>query len=116
MVLIVVAVLAFGLQLFLPWWIIIVISFAVCGLIGKTKAISFWEPFLAISILWLGMALYKSQPNGHILAGRIAEMFGVKVWYMVLIITVLLGGVTAGISGLCGHYFRKNTLQPKIKV
>ena len=116
MVLIVVALLAFGLQFFLPWWIIIVVSFAVCGLVGKTKAISFWEPFLAISLLWLGMALYKSQPNDHVLAGRIAEMFGVKAWYMVLVITVLLGGLIAGISGLCGLYFRKATVQSKIKV
>lgn len=115
MVFIVVLLVSFGLQLFLPWWIIIVVSFAVCGFIGKTKSISFWEPFFAIAVLWLGMALYKSHPNGHVLAGRIAEMFGVKLWYVVLVITVLLGGLTAGISGLCGHYFRILTLQPKVK-
>ena len=115
MVFIVILLISFVLQLFLPWLVIIVISFAVCGVIGKTAKISFWQSFLAILILWLGMALYKSQPNGHLLAGRIAEMFGVKVWYVVLLITVILGGLTAGISGLCGHYFRKATLHSKTK-
>ena len=115
MVFLVILLLTFGFQLVLPWWIVIVISFAVCGVIGKTKKISFWQPFLAVATLWLGMALYKSDPNGHVLAGRIAVMFGVKVWYAVLAITVVLGGLIAGISGLCGHYFRIAMVVPKTK-
>lgn len=116
MVFIVILIISFLLQIFLPWWVIVVISFATCGLIGKTEKISFWQPFMAIVVLWTGMALYKSIPNQHILATRIAEMLGVKIWPLVLAITAILGGITAAISGWCGYQFRKATLQSKAKV
>ncbi|MBB2144144.1 hypothetical protein GM921_01490 [Pedobacter sp. LMG 31464] len=113
MVFLVIIIASFLLQLVLPWWVIIIISFATCGLIGKTGKISFWQPFLAIFVLWLGMALFKSLPNHNILATRVAEMLSVKLWPLVLLITILLGGLVAGISGYCGHHFRKAVISLK---
>jgi hypothetical protein len=113
MVFLVIIIASFLLQLVLPWWVIIIISFATCGIIGKTGKISFWQPFLAIFILWLGMALFKSLPNHNVLATRVAEMLSVKLWPLVLLITVLLGGLVAGISGYCGHHFRKAVISMK---
>jgi hypothetical protein len=115
MVFLFILIAAFFLQMIMPWWIVIVLSFAACGLIGKTAKISFWHPFLAIFVLWLGMALFKSMPNHNILATRVAEMLGVKLWYVVLIITALLGGIAAAISGLCGYHFRKAVIVKKDK-
>lgn len=113
MVFILILILSYLLQLFLPWWIIVVISFAACGLIGKTAKISFWSPFFAILLLWIGMALYKSIPNENLLAGKIAVMFGLSAWWHILIVTGLIGGIAAGISGLCGYLFRKAILYKK---
>jgi hypothetical protein len=113
MVFLVIIIASFLLQMVLPWWVIIIISFATCGLIGKTGKISFWQPFLAIFVLWLGMALFKSLPNHNVLATRVAEMLSVKLWPLVLLITVLLGGLVAGISGYCGHHFRKAVISMK---
>ncbi len=113
MVFIVILIASFLLQMVLPWWVIVVISFATCGLIGKTAKISLWSPFFAILLLWLGMALFKSIPNQHILASRVAEMLGVKVWWMVLIVSTLLGAFVAAISGICGYHFRKAVLSKK---
>lgn len=107
MVFLIILIASFFLQLVLPWWVILVISFCTCGILGKTAKISFWQPFLAISLLWLGMALFKSIPNHHSLATRVAEMIGLQMWPLVLTLTVLLGGLCTGISGLCGYYFRK---------
>lgn len=113
MVFIVILVLSLALQTFFPWWTIIVLSFATCGIIGKTGKISFWQPFLAILLLWAGMALYKSVPNQHLLAGRVAEMFGLKVWPAILAVTAIVGGLAAGISGYCGYHFRKAIIKSK---
>jgi hypothetical protein len=113
MVFLVILIASFFLQMILPWWVVIILSFATCGLIGKTVKISFWHPFLAISLLWLGMALFKSLPNHNILATRVAEMIGVKLWPIVLLITVLLGGLAAAISGYCGYHFRKAVISKK---
>ena len=115
MVFIVILILSFVLQTFFPWWAIIVVSFATCGIIGKTGKISFWQPFFAIFILWTGMALYKSIPNHHLLAGRVAEMFGLKIWPAIVAVTALIGGIAAGISGYCGYHFRKATIKSKAK-
>jgi O-antigen ligase len=113
MVFLVVIIASFLLQLFLPWWVVVVICFATCGLIGKTGKIAFWQPFFAIVLLWIGMALYQSIPNNHVLATRVAVMLGLKLWPLVLAVMALLGGITAGISGYCGYQFRKAMINSK---
>jgi len=115
MVFIVIIILSYLLQMFLPWWIVVVISFATCGIIGKTGKIALWSPFFAILLLWTGMALFKSMPNNHILAGRVAQMFGVQAWWLILVLTSLLGGFVSAISGYCGYHFRKAVLVTKTK-
>ena len=113
MVFIVVFIASFLLQLVLPWWIIVIISFATCGLIGKTAKLSLWSPFFAIVLLWIGMALFKSIPNQHLLVSKVAQMFGVQAWWLILALTAILGGFTAAISGYCGYQFRKAILVKK---
>ncbi|TCD00827.1 hypothetical protein [Pedobacter psychroterrae] len=113
MVFIVIIIASFLLQMVMPWWIIVVISFATCGLIGKTGKISLWSPFFAILALWTGMALFKSIPNNHLLALRVAEMFGIRSWMLILILSAVLGAFCAGISGFCGYHFRKAILSKK---
>jgi len=113
MVFIVVLIASFLLQLILPWWIIVIISFATCGLIGKAAKLSLWSPFFAIALLWIGMALFKSIPNQHLLVSKVAQMFGVQAWWLILALTAILGGFTAAISGYCGYQFRKAILVKK---
>ena len=113
MVFLIIIIASFLLQMVLPWWVVIVISFATCGLIGKTGKISFWQPFFAILLLWAGMALFKSIPNHNMLATRVAEMLSVQLWPIVLGVTVILGGLVAGISGYCGYHFRKSVISIK---
>lgn len=116
MVFLVLLIFSFLLQMVLPWWIVVIISFATCGLIAKTGKIALWSPFFAIFLLWIGMALFKSLPNHNLLAGRVAEMFTLKAWWMVLLITGFFGGLVAAISGYCGYHFRKAVLIIKTKV
>lgn len=113
MVFLIILIAAFILQLLLPWWIIVLISFLTCAILGKTGKISLWSPFFAILLLWTGMALFKSIPNNHLMAGRVAEMFGVNSWWLILIITSLLGAFVAGLSGFCGYHFRKAIIRQK---
>lgn len=113
MVFLVIIIAAFLLQMVLPWWVIVILSFATCGLIGKTAKISLWSPFFAILLLWTGMALYKSIPNEHLLASRVGEMLGVQTWWLVLVLTSVLGAFIAGVSGFCGYHFRKAVLNKK---
>jgi len=113
MVFIVIAIICFFLQMVAPWWVIIVISFTTCGIIGKTGKIAFWQSFFAIFLLWIGYALFKSLPNDNILAGRVAVMTGIKVWWALILVTGIISGLVAGISGLCGYHFRTGMLAKK---
>ena len=113
MVFIVIIIASLLLEMILPWWIVVIICFATCGLIGRTAKISIWSPFFAILLLWTGMALLKTIPNNNVLALRVAEMFGVKSWVLILILSSALGGFCAAISGLCGYHFRKAILNKK---
>ncbi|MET4081418.1 hypothetical protein ABIB40_001364 [Pedobacter sp. UYP30] len=113
MVFIAIIIVCFLLQLILPWWIIVVISFATCGIIGKTGRIAFWQSFFAIFLLWIGYALFKTIPNDNILASRVAIMLQVNIWWLLLLITGFLGGLVAGISGYCGYQFRISMLVKK---
>ncbi|MCX2575569.1 hypothetical protein [Pedobacter sandarakinus] len=113
MVFIVILIICFLLQMVAPWWVIIVISFATCGIIGKTGKIAFWQSFFAILLLWIGYALFKSLPNDNLLAGRVAVMFKVNLWWALLLITGILSGLVAGISGYCGYQFRMAMLAKK---
>jgi hypothetical protein len=113
MVFLIILIASFVLQLIAPWWVIIIISFVTCGFIGKTGKIALWSPFLAIFLLWIGMAIYKSMPNDHILATKIAEMLMVKSWLLILILSAVLGGFAAAVSGFCGYHFRLAILNKK---
>ena len=113
MVFIVILIASFLLQLVLPWWVIIIISFATCGIIGKTGKVAFWHPFLAIAILWTIMSLFKSLPNQNVLATRVAEMAGLDFWAWILLVSVFCGALAAAISGFCGYHFRKAVIANK---
>lgn len=113
MVFLVILIASFLLQMILPWWIIVILSFATCGLIGKTAKLSLWQPFFAIALLWTGVALYQSLPNNNLLVSRVAEMFGLHAWWLVLLVSALLGGFVAAVSGYCGYQFRKAVLVKK---
>lgn len=113
MVFIVIVIICFLLQMVAPWWVIIVVAFATCGIIGKTAKIAFWQSFFALFLLWIGYALFKSLPNDNVLAGRVAVMTGIKIWWALLLVTGILSGLVAGISGFCGYHFRMAMLAKK---
>jgi len=116
MVFLIILVLSFLLQLFAPWWVVALISFITCALLAKTGKSALWHPFLAILLLWSGMALWKSMPNEHLLANRVAEMLMVKSWILVLCLSAILGGFVAAISGFCGYHFHKALKADRPKV
>jgi len=113
MVFLIILIASFLLQLVLPWWLIVIIAFITCGLIGKTGKVSFWQPFLAIALLWTATALFKSLPNQNLLASRVASMLGLQLWWWILVISSVLGAVVAGISGYFGYQFRKAVIVVK---
>jgi hypothetical protein len=92
---------------FLPWWMVAVIAFLSALFIGKTSGQSFWSGFGGIFVAWAILALIKSLPNDNMLAQRVAKLFQLPNWILILLITALIGGLVGGVSALSGMLIKK---------
>ncbi len=97
---------------FLPWWGVMVAGF-LSGLFIPLKRIAmFIVPFLAIALFWASYAYSLSSTNDFILAKKIAVLFPLEGnANLLLLITGIVGGISAGIAGVfgnqCAKLFRK---------
>ncbi|MDF2431577.1 MAG: hypothetical protein JWP44_1208 [Mucilaginibacter sp.] len=103
MLFLIILILSFASGYFLPWWVVAIAAFLAAFLAGKTPAQSFWSGFAAVFIVWTVLALFKSVPNDHILAGRVVQLFPLPHnWIWLLIVTALIGGIVGGMAALSG--------------
>lgn len=109
MLFVVILILSFFLQLFLPWWTIAAVAFAFSAWRAVTAKHAFVHSFTAIFLLWVIMGLIKTIPNENILANRVGEMLMLPPsgfnWVIVLLLTGIIGGLAAAFAGLAGFYF-----------
>ena len=90
-----------------PWWAAAIICFVVALYAGKKPAQAFWSGFMAVFIVWVVLALFKSVPNNHVLASRVAVLFHLPGWTILLILTAMIGGLVGGMSSLSGFLVRR---------
>lgn len=91
----------------LPWWAVAIIAFLAALFLGKTSGRSFWMGFSATAIAWIILALCKSIPNENVLAGRVATLFQLPNWILILLVTAIIGGLVGGLAALSGQLFKK---------
>jgi hypothetical protein len=98
----IILLLAFVSGFILPWWVACILAFIAAWFFGKTSGRTFIAGFAALALAWTALALLKSIPNDHLLATRVAKMFQLPYWWLLLIVTALIGGVVGGMSALSG--------------
>ncbi|MDP9076216.1 MAG: hypothetical protein M3O71_02235 [Bacteroidota bacterium] len=103
----IILILSFASGYFLPWWVVAIAAFLPALFIGKTPARSFWSGFAGVFIVWTILALFKTVPNDNMLAKRMAGLFHLPNWVLLLIITALIGGIVGGMSALSGVLLKK---------
>lgn len=103
-----IALLSFIGGLFLPWWSIAVAAFLVSALIPQKPLRAFFAGFLALFLLWGGLALGIDIANESILSTRIAGVLPLGGSSVALIIvTALVGALVGGGGALTASYLRK---------
>jgi len=107
MLFLIILLLSFACSYFLPWWMISIVAFLAAFFIGKAPGRSFLSGFAAIFIFWTILALIKSLPNDNILAGRVAALFQLPGWILLLLVTALIGGLVGGMSAMSGVLVKK---------
>lgn len=104
--LIVTLILAYILSMFLPWWSSMAAALITGYLIPLKKAAVFFIPFLAILLLWGIQSYVLSSSNDFTLAKKIAELLPLGGNpYVLILVTGIIGGLAAGISGILGKQF-----------
>ena len=92
-------------SLYLPWWIIAVVAFAVCALIPQSAGKSFLSGFAAIFLLWGVLAWLLSSNNEHILAHKISLLIlKTDSPFLLILMTAVIGALVAGMAALAGSF------------
>ncbi|CAN0506378.1 unnamed protein product [Phaeothamnion confervicola] len=101
--LIVIAILAFMLELVLPWWSIAIAAF-VGGIAFNSRA-NFLAGFLGVGLLWLFYALLIDVISAAPLAERISKVLFINK-PLLLLLTTLIGGLVGGFAAMAGSALR----------
>lgn len=96
-------VVALILSQFLSWWSVLIAAFITAILFRLKKSSVFFIPFSAIATLWIIQAYWLSSTNDFILANKIAILLPLQGnVYLLLLITGIIGGISAGIAAVFG--------------
>jgi hypothetical protein len=99
--------LSFFSGLWFPWWGIAIVAFAVAAAIPQSPSKAFVSGFLALFILWGGMAWCINTQNQGILSGKIAMILPLSgSSFLLILLTALVGAVVAGLAALSGSLLR----------
>jgi hypothetical protein len=91
----------------LPWWLVLVAVFAAAFVKPAPAKHLFLRGFIAVFVPWLILCAWSGMQNNHILASRIASMFGLPHWLLLVVCSALLGGLISSLASLGGGYFRR---------
>jgi uncharacterized membrane protein len=108
---ILISIIGYGLQLFLPWWYVVVASFFINFIIYSKGWQSFMAGFWGIFLLWFIAALVIDVKSHSILSDKVAQIFQLPNPMVLILATALIGGISGGFSGLTAslllNIFRK---------
>lgn len=107
MLFLLIALLSFILQYFLPWWIIAIVAFGLAFWKGSSAGKAFLAGFLAIIVVWAAMATFTHIRTDGILTSKIAALFNLPVSALLIVVTAIIGGLVGGIAALSGFYTRQ---------
>lgn len=90
-----------------PWWTLAIVGALAAFTFHKRRWASFVIGLLGGSILWLIPAYIANIENNGLLLQKIALIFGGLSPNLLLLLTALIGGLTAGLgawTGSAGRY------------
>ena len=103
------ALLAFVAGLYLPWWGLAIASFLVALLVHQKAGKAFFSGFLAILLLWAGIAWWIDMKNNGVLSKKIASVLPLGGNSTILIlVTAVVGALVAGFAAMSGSYLRSS--------
>lgn len=96
------------MALFLPWWTGSIAAFAIVLILGLSPGKAFIAGLIGAGLAWGIMAGWIDIRNTGILSARIGQVFGGIPGFVLILITIAIGGLTAAAGALTGAMVRMN--------
>lgn len=93
------AIASYFALLIMPWWISMLIAFFVVLLLPMKKGRSFLAAALGVGLCWLLVALVADFRNDHLLSTKMAALFGLPSYALMIALSPLTGFITGGLGG-----------------
>jgi hypothetical protein len=102
--------------MFFPWYIIMAVPFVMNIIIKTNGTGAFFSGFVPVAMIWLVQAILIHTRTEGILTSKIASVLplGGSAGAMI-VLTALIGGLAAGLSGYTGNAFRNILISPNRK-
>ena len=91
---------AAGLYWSLPWYVPAIAGFVLALLLPVWRRGGAWFAFLGAFLVWGLYTGYLHFESEGRLTDRLAVTFGVGTGWMLVLLTALFGGITAGLGGV----------------
>ena len=102
-----IAILAFAVGLYLPWWSLAVVAFVVAALIQQGALKAFLSGFLGVFLLWGILAFIIDQKNQHVLSVKVAQLLPLGgSFFLLILVTAFIGGLVGGLGAMAGSFTR----------
>jgi hypothetical protein len=103
-----VALFAFALGLYLPWWSIGIAAFVVIAFINQSSGKAFLTGFLGIFLLWLIISIAINTSNNGLLASKVAAILPLGgSAFLLILFTAFIGGLVGGMAALTASFLVK---------
>jgi hypothetical protein len=99
-----IALAAFLLELFMPWWCIAIAASA--GVYALKSKANFFAGLMGIALLWLVKAWTLDASSAAPLAERVAAIFSLNK-PLLMLVTALIGGLVGGFAAMAGAALKK---------
>lgn len=99
--------LGYTAEIWFPWWSVAIVAFAVQLLLPQKPFAAFVTAFLAVFLLWGGLAFFKDLGNDHILSARMAALILQRPsWAAMIAVSALPAALPAGLAALSAAFLR----------
>ena len=92
-----------GIQLFLPWWTLVIPCF-IAGVIGPDRGYkAFVSGLLGVGLLWFLLAFVADWYSGWLLAEKVTVVMQMPGKWALYATTIIIGGLTGAFACLSGY-------------
>lgn len=103
----IIALLSFGLTLFLPWYTPFIVCFLTGLALSNRPGNNFIAGLMGVGLFWLCYILFLDIRNEHILSDKIAALFSDKLQTditsgVLIMLSTFLGALLGGLSSMAG--------------